>query len=815
MSDAPRPAPPPHPADDAYTALVLRRPWWTVVPILLLTLWMGVFQVPHFRLEAGSQTLLLESDDSYRVYEDTRAWFTDDDYALVAIQPPDPWTPEGVRMVADLTAELEALEGVESVMSPTNVPLFLSRADGTAGLVALADPEVSIEKAREELTTSPVYSRNLVSDDGSKLALLAYFAPAPEAVPGDRDHPDNVDARREFQRGIVGEIRTVLETYRDRGAVVHSSGLPSISVDMVDYIERDIATFGAAVSLLLLAALFAFFRRPRFVLLPVLTCLCTVITVLGAMVLLDVRTTVVSSNISSLLFIVGMAHSIHIVVVYREERGAHPQRDYLATLRAAVGHVWKPCLYTALTTAVGFVSLLTADVGPVKDFGIWMAVGTMFAFGVSLVFLPACLALLPPTVEAAPRAARPNRLLGLAAALAIRARPVVYVVSAGALVAAGWGISLLRVDARFIDYFVRSTEVHQGIKWVDQVGGTMTLDVILEGGPDPHFWVKDQNFAAVVAIHDWFEQQPEVGKTMSLASLERYGRQIVRKAMPFLAQAKPQALFTAFRAQAGPEQFESATAMVLSRERRDGETAAEGRALPPEHVATRVQVRIRETTVDLRRQEFLDRLDAFLAAEPALEGRPLVVTGMFQLFTRMLETVVGSQVRSFGIVFAACAVMLMLLMRHAGAGALMMIPNLLPIALVLGAMGATGITLDIMTITIASVSLGIAVDSAIHYVSRYRRELRRTGDFDEAARGAHASIGRAILYTALTVIAGFLVLAFSRFTPTIYFGVLVSLAMVAGLASNLVLLPTLLLTFRPFRREAGLDADAERDSNAP
>ncbi len=820
----PPPVPPPTAAapGGAYSDLVLRRPWLVILPVLLLTAYLGIFQLPHFRLEAGSQTLMLEGDDTYRVYEDTRGWFTDDDYALVAIQPPDVWTPDGVGLVAELTAELEALPGVESVLSPTNVPLFLSRADGTVDLHVLTDPEVDLAKAREELTTSEVYVRNVISDDGTKFNLLAYFAVAPQPIAGDRDHPDNVDARRGFQRTIVGEIRSVLDRYRERGAVVHSSGLPSISVDMVDYIEHDISSFGFAVAGLLLLALAVFFRRPRFVILPVVTCVCTVVCVMGAMVVAGVETTVVSSNISSLLFIVGMAHSIHIVVVYREERGGHPERPYLETLHRSIGRVAKPCLYTALTTAAGFLSLLVTDVAPVKDFGIWMAIGTLFAFCVSLTFLPACLACLRPTIEMAPRAARPSRLLQACAALAIRSRPAVYAVTLATVGCAAWGISLLRVDASFIDFFVSSTEVHQGIKWVDQVGGTMTLDVILPGEDDPNYWVKEENFAAIVALHDWFDAQPEVGKTMSLASIERYGRRVATSVAPFAAGMKPQALFFFFGQQAKmrgrPEALESATSVVLSRQRTEDEAESTNPRVPPIHRAARVQVRLRETTIDLRREEFLLRLDAFIAGEPTLQGRDVVVTGMFKLFTRMLETVVGSQVRSFGIVLIGCAVVLVILMWHVGAGLLMMIPNVLPIALVLGTMGATGITLDIMTITIASVSLGIAVDSAIHYVTRFRREVRASGEFEAATRAAHASIGRAILYTALTVIAGFLVLAFSKFTPTIYFGVLVGVAMVTGLLSNLILLPSLLLTFRPFRDDAQAGAStpaADSRSDSP
>ena len=785
-----------------YRRWVLGKPWFTVLPVLLLAVYLAAFQLPHFRLAAGTSTLVLEGDDSYRVYEDTRDYFTDDDYVLVAVQPPEAWTPAGVAMVAELTAELEAVDGIESVLSPATVPLFLSRADGAVEIAVLTDEGVDLDKAREELTTSEVYVRNVISDDGTKFNLLAYIAEAEQDASLPRDSEANSDARRAFQRRVVGDVRVVLARYRERGATIHASGLPTISVDMVDYIEHDIVWFGWAVALLLLVALWVFFRKPRFVILPLTTCLVTVVTMMGRMVVFHVETTVVTSNVSSLLFIIGMAHSIHLAVAYREVRGAEPDVPYRDSLMEAVTRVWKPCMYTALTTAAGFMSLLFADVAPVKQFAWTMAAGTVFAFVVSLFFLPAALALLPPTVEPPPTESVRARLLARCAGIATHLRPAVYGAAFVAAGAAAWGMAQLRVDTSFIDYFVPSTEVHQGIKWVDQVGGTMTLEVILEGG-EGAYWVKDENFAAINALHDWFDAQPEVGKTMSLAAVERYGRRIATAASPFAANMKPQALFFFFtqqaKAQGRPEAVGAATSTVLSRERDDSG------ALVPRY--TRVQARIKETTMDLRREAFIARLQDFLDAEPTFQGREPIVTGMFQLFTRMLETIVGSQVRSFGLVFVGCAVMLIVLMRHVGAGLLMMLPNLLPIALVLGTMGATGITLDIMTITIASVSLGIAVDSAIHYVTRFRIEVRRDGDFALAAAHAHQSIGRAILYTSLTVIAGFLILAMSRFTPTIYFGVLVGVAMVTGLVANLILLPSLLLTFRPFSGEAGSTSD--------
>ncbi len=805
-----------------YARVVLPYRWIVIVSFLLIATLYSVVYLPDFRLGAGEDTLRLEGDDTLDVYTDTRRYFTDDEYALIAIAPPEPWSPEGVAQVTVLTRQLEdlTLDGtpiITRVLSPATAPLLMSRADGTIGIQTLADPEVDTAKAREELTTSEVYVRNVVSDDGETFNMLAYLRPFDEVlaerVPAESDRPaegsmEYRDRKSAHKRAVIGAIRDVMATHRERGARIQSSGLPAVSVDMVDYIEHDIRTFGWAVTLLLLVALFVFFRRPRFVILPVVTCLITVVTILGLMVQVGVETTVVSSNISSLLFIVGMAHSIHIVVAYREERGKEPDASYHDSISAAVAHIWRPCLYTALTTCVGFLSLMVTDVAPVKHFGVMMACGTICAFVVSLLFLPCALAVLKPTDERPLEDTSRLQVLDACAGAAVRHRALIYAVSLALVVAAGIGISKLRVDTSFVDFFVESTDVHQGIKWVDKIGGTMTLEVILPPEKDKFAYLDAENFDRIVALHDWFDAQPEVGKTMSLASFERYGRRIAVAQSPFLANMPPRTLWAMAEQMltgGGDDaaQLDTAVEMVLALDTADPGDPAD------DVWRSRLQARLRETGVDLRRSEFMRRLEARLAEPDQYPPDEVIVTGMFPLFTRMLETVVGSQVRSLGFVFVAVALMLIVLLRHIRAGLIAMIPNMLPIAMVLGTMGFAGITLDIMTITIASVSLGIAADATIHYLIRFRHEVGSNGgDFATACRHAHRSIGRAILYAALTVIAGFLVLVLSKFTPTIYFGALVGVAMVAGILADLVLLPALLISCKTFGEEAVVDGES-------
>ena len=815
---------------DLYLKGVLGRPWIAIVLFLAMAGYFAV-QLPDFKLSAGTSALVLEGDDTKVVYDNTRELFTSDDYLLVAVQPKDAWTPEGIALVDELTRELAAIDGITSVLSPTTAPLFTCSPAMTC---VLTDDNVDLVKARKELTEFPLYSNQLASADGSILNLLAFFKSAdPEALRREyrrlvaeieaSDAPTSdmfakrdaaaqkvLDAKAQdaaLHRRLVTDVRSRLPKYRERGAIVHASGLPSLSVDMVDYLEHDIRVFGIAVSVFLLLTLLVLFRKPRFVILPLVTCLITVVSIMGLTVVMGVETTIVTSNMSSLLFIIGMAHSIHLVVKYREERALHPERDDRETIWAAVRGIGKPCLFTALTTAVGFASLRITDIEPVKDFALFMTLGVLLAFGVSLLFLPASLAALrPPSgrVEDA-TGERRNPLLAFLANLALRHRPAVYGVSLLITAVAAYGVSQVRVDQRFVEYFDEDTEVHQGLSFVDEVGGTMTVEVIL-WGDDDGYWLKPDAYKRVAAVHDWFDQQgPQVGKVLSLVSFDEHVRLLLKAKMPFLAGAPLQqlvAMLPMALQSAGPDAKEKIDA-VLSQ------------VVTSDQRVTRVYVRLRENTEELNRIKILDDLRAFLAASPDLEierakaeGQQPTVTGMFVLFTNMLNTLVGSQMKSFLWVFVAVAAMLALLFRNVGVGLLAMPPNLLPIALVLGMMGLAAITLDLMTIMIASISLGIAVDACIHYVVRYRAELRRSGDVELAVQRAHQSIGKAILYTALTVFVGFFVMVLSKFTPTRYFGMLTGVAMVASLLANLILLPALLISLRAFRREAGADRDA-------
>jgi len=800
-------------------ALVLRRPWLPLLAYAALLAGSALL-LPGFRLDADSDSLTLESDPARVDYADARKVFGSDDYVILAMAPPDPWSAESLARVDALAKDLEALKtvtppgrgplpAIARVVSPTNQRLFRSLPDDQPAMAAAFAPVTPVaggadlRKARAEMTGSALYAGNLVSPEGDAFAVIAYFADGREK--GARRERDEAarrpgateaetaaaherwreasDEDQDRLRAIVAAVRAIAARDGADRFTVYASGVPTIVVDMVNAIEEDIVLFGVFATGFMVLVLAVALRRVRWVVLPVASVLVVVAVVVAATVLAGKKTTIVTSNLSSLLLIVGMAHAIHIAVHYREVLRGAPGRGVRETVSDALAGIAVPCLYACLTTAVGFASIAVSDIRPCIDFGLFMAAGTVFAYLVSFTLIPAGMVLigherLPPPTPAHGR--RPMAALGR---WTLGHGTPILVGSAAVFVASVAGMARLEVETRFTDYFRAASPIAQGLGFIDRrIGGTTPLEVVLRGDR-PGYFLEEENFRRLEEVHAYLRSIPEAGTVLSLASLKIEGTKILESAMPGSAAQSPP-LKTLV------EMSENLLGKAEVR-RLVGDYASE------DYATVRLLVRIRESSPTLSRQRLLADLREFLAGRPGLaETRP-VVTGMFVLYTNMLRSLAVSQANTLGMVVAALFGMLWFLFRDVRTALLGMAPNVLPILFILGAMGWAGIPLDMMTIMIASVSMGMAVDATIHYTFRWRNEVAAGVAPDDAILRSHESIGQAIAYTSVTVVGGFWVLVFSNFKPTIYFGVFTSLAMAAALLASLVLLPVLLRRWGP------------------
>jgi len=639
------------------------------------------------------------------------------------------------------------------------------------------------------------------------------------------------------QNANVAAIRDILSPYRSL-AEVHLGGVPMIVSDMIAFVASDLETFGLGVLIFIILTLTIIFRQWQWVLQPLLCCLTTVWIMIGLLGWLQWPVTVISSNFVSLLLIITLSLTVHITVRYREYQqlthGASRKQLVIDTTSA----MFKPCLFMTLTTIVAFGSLLFSGIRPVIDFGKMMTIGIGVAFFVTFLLLPVTIQLLP--VSNPPPAS--NTYSPFTAFLArITEKHGVKIMFGGLLLALFFfvGISRLTVDNRFIDYFKESTEIYQGMVVIDnKIGGTTPLDIIINdirseqfasddpflddpflnddfsdddisGGDDSdsgssadayandpflndcfdeedcdetettedirNTWYTYQKMDQLEQVHDYLDSLPESGKVLSVATTLKLVQQINQG-------DKLDALELAFLPKVFPEDLADLLIHPYISE---------------EYAQARFNLRLVESSANLQRQQLLDQIRSHLTEELGFQDDQIQFTGMTVLYNNMLQSLFDSQIKTLGIVFVAIMCMFLLLFRSLALTLIGMAPNVLAAAAVLGLMGWLKIPLDMMTITVAAITVGIAVDNTIHYIYRFRMEFAKDGDYYATMHRCHNSIGRAMFYTSVTIIIGFSILVLSNFIPTIYFGLFTGMAMLVALIGSLTLLPQLIIWFKP------------------
>lgn len=814
-------------APNAYERVFLHRPK-TALSVLCLLLAFFAYHAKDFRLDASADSLLLEDDPDLRRLREITARYGARELLIVTFTPhEDLFSDTALAQLARLRNTLRTIPSVESVTTILDVPLLQSSDAPLAQLAAdvptLESGSVDRGRARRELVASPIFGELLISRDGQTTGLMLALKDDPELAAllerrtalrahdpdGELDRVsgayDEASSRRNAQHHEdIERIREILAAHRAH-ATVYLGGVPMIAKDMIAFVRSDLVVFGSGVFAFLVIALSVIFRDPRWVALPLLSCVYAGLIVIGMLGLIGWKVTVVSSNFLSLMLIMTISMNIHLAVRYRQllrERSEESQVDLVsATLRKMV---W-PCLYTALTTIIGFSSLVFSDIKPVQDFGWMMSVGLGVAFATSFTIFPAALVLMgKPTNEhpVAPEFRFSSRI----ALFAERHGTAVFVVAGLAIVASGVGISRLEVENSFIDYFSEDTEIYRGMKLIDErLGGTTPLDILLhmntadaiEESDDldededwfgettgPEYWFTPLRIERVKRVHDYLDGLPEVGKVLSLASIVRL-----------------------IEARNGGEELDSLELGVLYRKIPAGlRSAMVDPFFDHERDEARIQLRILDSREGLRRAALLERIEDDLHGHLGLGPDDVSVAGTLVLYNNVLQSLYRSQISSLAAVLAGVGLMFLILFRSLRLSLVGIVPNVLAAGLVLGLMGLAGIPLDIMTITIAAITIGIAVDNSIHYIYRFREEYPKNLDYTKTLHLCHSSIGRAVFYTSTTIVFGFSILALSNFLPMIYFGVLTGLALLIALLAALTLLPKLIQLSKPM----GAEVSSER-----
>ena len=828
-----------------YDKIVLERPRLILLCLLVVIAFLG-YKAKDFKLDASTETLILETDKDFKYSRIIKSRYGSHDYLLMIYTPADDlFSDLALAQLTRLRDDLRQLNGVSSVISILDAPLLKSSAEPGGegepggGIQTLESPAVDRRLAKIEFSKSPLYQNLLISPDLKTTALqiklntderfqdvltrrdLLRIKQADEPLSATESAElkkitKQLELLREKNKKTrhqdIAAIRAIMGNYR-RNAELFLGGVGMITDDMISFIKSDLKVFGIGVLFFLIVTLSIIFRNFRWVLLPMLCCTFSAIAMMGLLGMFGWQVTVISSNFISLQLIITMAITIHLIVRYRglafHNPGAEQRKLILDTVRLMA----TPCLYAALTTIAGFGSLLLCDLLPVKTFGWMMIAGIIVSLGVTFLLFPAGLMVVHKPSPGAGRVIRRSRysLTSFLAGFTGTHGRTILVSSAIIFGISLLGISRLVVENSFIDYFKDTTEIYQGLKVIDQkLGGTSPLDVIIEfdeteassqvpaSGSDAksddefeefdefetteddgRYWFTADKMARITKIHDYLDSLPETGKVLSLATMLKIAEDL-NSGQP-LDNFQLALLYGEL-----PEKFKI---MILKP------------YVSVEHNQVRYAIRIRDSEKSLRRDELVKKIKYDLINKLGLREDRVHLTGLLVLYNNMLQSLFKSQILTLGVVVIALMGMFLILFRSFKIAMIAITPNLLAIGAVLGVIGWLNIPLDMMTITIAAISMGIAVDNTIHYIYRFRQEFNVEHNYVKTVFNCHGSIGYAMYYTSVTVIIGFSILALSNFLPSIYFGLLTGLAMLIALIASLTLLPQLLIVFRPFGPE--------------
>ena len=828
-----------------YDKFILTYPKSILLLMLICIAALG-YQARYLEIDASAETLLLEDDKDLAFTRKVNERYGSSDFLVLTYSPKgDLLADNTLNSLRKLSAELLALDRVESVDSILNVPLLESPPKPVSELIknvpTLESPGIDKALAKKEFLNSPIYRDNLVSPDFKTTALLINLHDDPlyrellqqrnvlrkkekeqtlssveqaklEKVL--RDFKNHRDKMRLIEHKNISKVRAIADNYRG-DAKIFLGGASMVADDLITFIRSDLQVFGSAVFVFLMLTLWVIFRQLRWILLPLITCSFSVVTTSGFLGLFGWEVTVISSNFISIQLIITMAITIHLIVRYRELARLNPEMDQRQLILDSTIFMARPCTFAVLTTVVGFASLVLSGILPVMNFGWMMSAGIGVSLFLTFLIFPVLLMQMP---KAMPNTSFESRfaLTKIFADITERHGKSILFISVAAFIISIAGAARLNVENSFIDYFKESTEIYQGMKLIDQqLGGTTPLDLIVnleqsedefqqteqdsnaevevedeeefdafeeefeESAGEAQYWFTAEKMARIEKIHDYLNGLEQTGKVLSLGTMLKIGKT--------LNSGKPLDNFMlALLYNELPERFRK---IIMDP------------YVSVENNEARFYVRIRDSEPNLRRNELLKQIQFDLKDKLDIPEGKWQLANLLVLYNNMLQSLFKSQILTLGVVIVAFLIMFIFLFRSITIALIAIFPNVLSIGVVLGFMGWMGIPLDMMTITIAAISVGIAVDNTIHYIHRFKHEFTKDRNYLAAMHRSHESIGYAMYYTSITIIIGFSILVLSKFIPSIYFGLLTGLAMLIALVAALTLLPQLLIVLKPLGPE--------------
>ena len=790
----------------------------------------SIIGLPRFQLDASSDTLLLDNDPDLKIYRENSRKYGSSDFLVIAFTPnKNIFTNETISLLENLVGKLKEVDGISNVLSLFDVPLLSyseqSINELAENVVTLSTDDVDLTKAKYEFETNEVYRGLLISKDLKTIALQMTLKPneSYQKLISKRydllDQKDlieeksfkqdleSLDFQIEEQKQInlindatlINEVRRITKDYEGYGEIFLGGGA-MIAHDTIKMIQQDLFTFGVAVFFMFVLILSIIFRQFRWVIVPLVSAGLSALFTTGLISWIGWKVTVVSANFIALLMIIGISLTVHLVVRYREITSKFDDISHNEALKRTLSQMFLPCLYTALTTMVAFASLIISDIRPIIDFGLLMVLSIFIAFSVSFVFFGSLASLMNKNLKDT-NIDYSSGFTTWINSLVVRFKNIILLISLLGFIFSIVGINKLSVENKFIDYFKPTTEIYKGLSLIDKkLGGTAPLDIIISA-PENNFendyeseedfddfgleteqygyWFNSQNLSYLEEIHDYLEARPEIGKVLSVSSAIKLAEIVKGNKLDDLELALLRKVL--------PEDINN---QLLSS------------YISEDDNQVRLSARVIESMDGLNRKNLIEEVKNDLIKNYELTEDQFYLSGISVIYNNLLQSLFQSLIGSLSIVFAAIFAMFIILFRSLYMAIIAMIPNLLSASSVLGIIGWSGIPIDIMTVTVAAISIGIGVDNTIHYVHRFLKEYEQNNNYDLAIKNSHSTIGRAMFYTSLTIVLGFMILVSSNFNPSVFFGIFTSFSMIVAILAALMLLPVLIRHLKPFGRDS-------------
>ncbi len=789
-----------------YKNIVLSNPKSILLLLIITLISFGYFS-KEFKLDASSDTLLIEGDPDLQYLREVTDRYGAKDFLVLTYSPNDPLTNNNsINNLLSLKYKLQSLNWVHSVITVLDVPL-LNNSDKPLkerlnNFVTLKDEKIDKERGFKEILDSPVFKNFVVSEDGKTTGIIVNIKKDKilNSLKNKKEIENYKEKLKKQNHENILEIREVIKNYK-QDANIFLGGIPMIADDMMTFIKNDIVVFGVGVLLFIIATLWFVFRKLIWIIVPISSCLFSVTIMTGLLGILNWKVTVISSNFIALMLILTMAMNIHMSTRFLQLRKKFPKSANFEILNRTTGKMFWPILYTVLTTICAFLSLVFSEIKPIIDFGWMMTLGLITSFIITFTLLPTLLGFIS-NEKVDLKDQKVSKVTSYLSEVAMNKKKIVFITSILIIFISLYGISRLEVENSFINYFNKKTEIYKGMKLIDEkLGGTTPLDVIVKFGEkdksssseddefedwgddenqnDEKYWFTKDKIDKIDKIHEYLDSLPAVGKVLSFASIIEVATQLNNNKP--LGTLEMGVLYTKIPDEIKKEIIDPYISI------KDNEA--------------RISLRVKDSLPDLRRNDLINQINFDLKNKLKLKEEEFKLAGVLILFNNLLQSLFKSQILTLGFVMIGIFAMFLILFRNFKISFLGVVPNFIAAFFILGIIGIMGIPLDMMTITIAAITIGIAVDNSIHYIYRFKEEYAELKDYKKTIKLCHSTVGEAILNTSITIVFGFSILVFSNFIPTIYFGIFTGIAMLLAMISVLTLLPSLILVTRPFENK--------------